>query len=166
MRSASSIAPSTAPPFSVTRETSPYSAPFSAVIGSAVSAISIATAYGTRLGNRSNAPPAARSPTPTSGIPSFTPSAATMRSQVNATSRPPAKAKPSTAAMSGFFAPFSRNSLNPTGGPSVRNALRSIPAQNPRPVPVSTPAVSSGFSSSSRTAATRPCARSVLTAFI
>jgi hypothetical protein len=70
------------------------------------------------------------------------------------------------AAISGFVEPFSMNTSIPTGGPLVANALRSMPAQKPRPAPVSTPAVSPSSPSSCSTARSRPWARSVLMAFI
>ena len=48
----------------------------------------------------------------------------------------------------------------------MANALRSMPAQKPRPAPVSTPAVRPSSPSSCSTARSRPWARSVLMAFI
>ena len=89
-------------PGSASRLTSPSSKPRSASIGSPVSASSMATLRGSTRGRRSSAPPAATSERLTSGMPSLAPRAATIRSQASATSRPPATAKPSTAAISGL----------------------------------------------------------------
>ena len=99
-------------------------------------------------------------------MPNLTFSAATRRSHDSAISSPPASAKPSMAAISGFLEPCSKKSPRPLGGPLEANALRSMPAQNPRPAPVSTPVVSPSLLSSSWTAASSPWARSVLMAFM
>jgi len=55
-----------------------------------------------RFGSRISAPAAATSPRLTSGIPTLASRAAAIRSQASATSKPPATAKPSIAAMIGF----------------------------------------------------------------
>src|SRR6476620_731748 len=121
-----------------------------------------------RRGRRRSAPPAATSERLTSGIPSFAPRAATMRSQARAISRPPATAKPSIAAISGFFEPrwtMPANPRSPTHGRSpATKALRSMPAQNALPAPVRMPPLSSGASSSSSSAAATPSASGRLTA--
>ena len=103
MRSASCSAPSTASPGAVTLATRPHSCACGAVIGSAVSASSIARIRPIRDGSRSSAPPPANRPTPASGMPILTFSAATRRSQASASSSPPARAKPSMAATSGLL---------------------------------------------------------------
>ena len=90
------------PPGSATRLTMPELVPRAASIGSPVSASSMATWYGIRRGRWISAPPAATSERLTSGMPSRASRAATIRSQASATSKPPATAKPSTAAMSGL----------------------------------------------------------------
>ena len=89
-------------PGSVSRETTPICAARSAPIGSPVRASSIARWYGIRRGRRSSAPAAATSPRLTSGMPKRASRAATMRSHDSATSKPPASAQPSTAAISGL----------------------------------------------------------------
>src|SRR5919199_1555915 len=68
-----------------------------------------------RRGRRSSAPAAATSERLTSGIPRRAPRAGTMRAQARAISKPPAMAKPSIAAVSGF-----------------RAARRVVPAGSPR----------------------------------
>ena len=77
------------------------------MIGSPVSASSLAMLRGSMRGSRSRPPPAATSERLTSGMPSFAPSAATIRSQASAISSPPATAKPSIAAISGLSEPRS-----------------------------------------------------------
>ena len=101
-KAARSMAAPNAPPFSGTRDTRPSWYARSASIGSPVIAISRAIWEGMRWGRRSKPPPAAKRPTLASGRPSRAPWAATIRSQARASSRPPANAYPSTAAMSGL----------------------------------------------------------------
>ena len=71
------------------------------------------------------------------------PRTATIRSQASAISKPPATAKPSTAAISGLRGArcvMPAKPRSPTYGRSpATNALRSMPAQKPLPAPVSTP---------------------------
>ncbi len=64
-------------------------------------------------GSRIRAPPAATSERLTSGTPRRAPREATIKSQASATSSPPATAKPSTAAISGFSAGRSTIPANP-----------------------------------------------------
>ena len=63
----------------------------------------MATPAGSRRGSRRSAPAAATRERLTSGTPSRAPRAATIRSQASAISQPPATAKPSIAAISGFW---------------------------------------------------------------
>ena len=147
--SASAIAASSAPPCSVSSLSKPQSKACSAVIGSPVMAICIAVAYPTLAGSLNTPPAAANSPTFTSLMPIFAPFEATNRSQVSAISQPPAMAKPSIAAMRGLLQPSRTNvPRGPISSPRA-NALRSMPEQNPRPLPVITPAVSESSASSS-----------------
>src|SRR3954452_8086631 len=101
-------------------------------------------------------------------MPSLAPRAATIRSQASTISSPPATAKPSIAAIRGLREArwtIPAKPRSPTHGRSpVTNALRSIPAENPLPAPVSTPTCSSGVSSSSSRASATPCASAPLTA--
>src|SRR5437763_1583547 len=121
-----------------------------------------------RRGMRSSAPPAATSERLTSGIPIFAPLAATIRSQASAISMPPARAKPSTAAINGlrearWVKPAKPRSPNQADSP-LTNAPRSIPALKKPPAPVSTPTESSSSSSSSSRAPATPAASAALTA--
>jgi hypothetical protein len=104
----------------------------------------------------------------TSGSPNFALSAATTMSQDSAISQPPASAYPSTAAISGLAGGASVRPANPRPGmdgrPPVRNAFRSIPAQNVPPAPVITPTRRSSRPSSASMAAATPAATSALTA--
>ena len=88
--------------------------------------------YGIRRGIRSSAPPAATSERLASGMPMRAPLAATMRSHDRAISRPPASAKPSTAAISGLRDArwaMPAKPLSPNHGDSpFTNAPRSMPA--------------------------------------
>src|SRR3954447_17538801 len=115
-----------------------------------------------------SAPAAATSERLTSGIASRAPLAATIRSQASAISRPPAIAKPSTAAISGLRAErwtMPAKPRSPTHGRSpVTNALRSMPALKPLPAPVITPTVRSPSASSSSSASATPSASARLTA--
>src|SRR3954453_22171665 len=101
-------------------------------------------------------------------MPSLAPLAATIRSQARATSRPPATAKPSIAAMSGLRdarCTMPAKPRSPTHALSpATNALRSMPALKPLPAPVSTPTCSSDVSSSSSSAAATPSACALLKA--
>src|SRR3954470_9101224 len=121
-----------------------------------------------RLRTRSSAPPAATSERLTSGIPSFAPREATIRSQASAISKPPATAKPSIAAMIGLRGgPWtmpakprcSTNMLSP-----ATNAFRSMPEEKPLPAPVRVPTRRSSSSSSRSSAAPIPFAIAALTA--
>ena len=165
-RSASAMAASSAPPFSVIWLISPSSAASSARIGSPVIASSIALACPTRAGRRKSPPPAAKRPRFTSGTPNLAPSEATMRSQVNAVSRPPASANPSTAAINGFCEPLRMKFDHAEMSSPVINALRSIPAEKPLPAPVSTAAVNPSFESSSSSAVASALDCAALKAFI
>ncbi len=168
MRSASSIAPASASPGSVTALTKPHSAPCSAVKLSPVSASSSAFWYGIRRGSRSRPPPAATKPRLTSGIPNFAVRDATTRSVASTTSVPPAKAYPSTAAISGFRG---GRSVNPIPRPGIAttspaaNAFRSIPEQKLPPAPVMIATERSSLLSSSSTASARPWLTARFTAF-
>ena len=62
----------------------------------------MATAYGMRCGSRSRPPPPATRPRLTSGMPNAESFDATIRSVARASSHPPARQYPSTAAMSGL----------------------------------------------------------------
>src|SRR3954471_20949904 len=128
----------------------------------------MAIPYGIRCGRRSSAPPAATSERLTSGMPNFAPEAATIRSHASAISKPPATAKPSTAAISGLRDArwtMPAKPRSPTHGRSpVTNALRSMAAENPLPAPVRMPTCSSCVSSSSSSASAMPWARAPLTA--
>src|SRR3954449_3883591 len=121
-----------------------------------------------RCGRRSKAPPAATNERLTSGMPSLAPLLATIRSQARAISKPPATAKPSTAAISGLREARWTMPAKPRspihGRWPVTNALRSMPAEKPLPAPVRMPTCSSWVSSSSSRASATPCARSPLTA--
>src|SRR4051794_22553319 len=128
----------------------------------------MATPIGTRCGRRRSAPAAATSERFTSGMPSRASREATIRSHASAISRPPAIAKPSTAAISGLRAErctMPAKPRSPTQGRSpVTNALRSMPALNPLPAPVSTPTLRSSSASSVSSAPAMPSASAVLTA--
>src|SRR4051794_36648166 len=101
-------------------------------------------------------------------MPSLAPRAATMRSQASAISKPPATAKPSTAAMSGLRdarCTMPAKPRSPIHGRSpVTNALRSMPAEKPLPAPGRMPTWSSCVSSSSSSASATPWASAPLTA--
>src|SRR3954447_5088184 len=121
-----------------------------------------------RLGSRRSAPPAATSERLTSGMPSFAPREATIRSQASAISKPPATAKPSIAAMIGLRGGpctmpanprCSANELSP-----ATKAFRSMPAENPLPAPVRMPTCRSSSSSRRSSAAATPVAIAALTA--
>ncbi len=90
-------------------------------------------------------------------------SAATRRSHQAASSRPPATAWPSTAAITGFPSSMRVGPTGPSpsgatrlarGAPSSRIAFRSAPAQNFPFAPVSTATASESSSSKRRSAAT------------
>src|SRR5215204_1957054 len=121
-----------------------------------------------RVGSRRSAPPAATSERLTSGMPKRAPFAATIRSQASATSKPPATAKPSTAAMIGLRGgPWtmpakprcSTNMLSP-----ATNAFRSMPEEKPLPAPVRMATWRSSSSSRRSSAAAIPLASAALTA--
>jgi hypothetical protein len=70
------------------------------------------------------------------------------------------------AQMSGFCAPFwMKVIIGPMSSPREK-AFRSIPAQNPRPAPVSTPAVNPSSAFRRSTAAHNPCESAPLIAFM
>ena len=166
IRSAQAMAASRAPPDSVTSLSIPASSASSAVIGSPVTAISMAFVNPTLAGRRISPPPAAKRPTLTSRMPIFAPFEATRRSQVSASSHPPARAKPSIAQISGFWLPaWIKSIIGPMSSPRAK-AFRSIPEQKPRPLPVSTPAVRESSASSSFTAFQRPFDSAPLMAFM
>src|SRR5204862_383571 len=90
-------------------------------------------------------------------------SAATLKSHHAASSRPPATAWPSTAAITGLPSSMRVGPTGPSpsgatrlarGAPSSRIAFRSAPAQNLPPAPVSTATASASSSSKRRKAAT------------
>ena len=114
-------------------------------------------------------PSPAMSPRFTSVSPNFAVSAATIRSQASAISKPPPSAHPSTAAMSGLRTTAWVSPPNPRPGrigvSPFANAFRSMPALNVPPAPVSTPTDSVGSASSSSRAAASWTATSRLTAF-
>ena len=91
-----------------------------------------------------------------------------MRSHDRATSRPPATANPSTAAISGLTAARWVMPAKPrpstTGDSPVTKALRSMPEQKPFPAPVMTPIDSPPSASSSSSAAAIPLATAALMA--
>src|SRR5215218_7493659 len=83
-----------------------------------------------------------------------------MRSQASTSSKPPASAPPSTAAISGLRGGVTVIPQSPRPGMAGvsprRKALRSMPAEKKPPAPVSTPARSSSSASSSSTASATP----------
>ena len=95
-------------------------------------------------------------------------SLATIRSQASAISKPPARAYPSTAATMGVTGGRAVMPPKPrppaVGFSPARKPLRSMPAQNVPPAPVSTSATTSGRGSSSSMAAATPLATASLTA--
>src|SRR6516164_1447804 len=105
-----------------------------------VSAISIARWYGIRRGSRNSPPAPATRPRLTSGRPNTASSLATTRSQDRTISNPPARAYPSTAAMTGLAG--GRWVMPPKPRPPAAEfspaakPLRSIPAQKVPPAPV------------------------------
>src|SRR6516165_4831383 len=122
-----------------------------------------------RRGRRSSAPPAATSERLASGIPSFAPFAATIRSQERAISIPPATANPSIAAISGLRAarwaiPAKPRSPNHGDSP-LTNAPRSMPALKNPPAPVTTPTSRFSSPSSSSSAPPTPAASAAFTEF-
>ena len=102
-------------------------------------------------------PSPAMSPRFTSVSPNFAVSAATIRSQASAISKPPPSAHPSTAAMSGLRTTAWVSPPNPRPGrigvSPFANAFRSMPALNVPPAPVSTPTDNVGSASSTSRAA-------------
>ena len=142
--------------------TSPISAPRAASIGSPVSSICRARARGTRWASSSAPPAPATSPRVTSGTPKRADAPATTRSQASRSSNPPASAQPSAAPTRGLrggvWVMPHRPRPGKEGTSPLRNALRSIPAENVPPAPVSTPARSSVAASSSSTASRIPAA--------
>src|SRR5947209_324619 len=123
-----------------------------------------------RRGRRSSAPPAATSERLASGMPSLAPLAATIRSHASAISSPPARAKPSIAAISGlrearWVIPAKPRSPNQGDSPFT-NAPRSMPAEKNPPAPVSTPTARLSSPSSSSSAPPTPAASAALTAFL
>jgi len=169
MAAARSSAPSSALPSSTTRLTRPIWAARSASIGSPVSSSSSAIACGSRRDSSSAPPAAATSDRLTSGTPNRADRDATTRSHASISSNPPASAQPSTAAIIGFRGGVSviPHSPRPSkeGDSPRRNPLRSIPAENAPPAPVSTPTRSSESASSSSTASLMPVATRRLSAF-
>ena len=160
--SASAIAVSSALPSSTTRLTRPISAALRASTGSPVSIISKASARGIRRASSSAPPAPATSPRLTSGTPNLAEAPATTRSQASSNSKPPARAQPSAAPISGlrggvWVMPHSPRPGNEGVSP-LRNALRSIPAENVPPAPVSTPTCSAPSASSSSAASRIPAA--------
>src|SRR5215469_1531556 len=123
-----------------------------------------------RLGSRSRPPAPATRPRLTSGKPNFAASLATIRSHARTNSNPPASAYPSTAAMIGFAGGCWTKPPKPRsatiGESPDRKPLRSMPALNVPPAPVSTSTRTSGLASKSSTAAAMPRATSPLTAFL
>ena len=114
-----------------------------------VSSRSAATVYGTCRGSRTAEPPSGNSPQRASEMPNRALSPATRMSVACRISVPPAIAGPSTAAISGLLSrrPLSSGSiterstsplLNAAPGWELAMALRSAPAQNAPPAPVST----------------------------
>src|SRR3954468_11878607 len=101
-------------------------------------------------------------------MPNFAPEAATIRSHASAISKPPATAKPSTAAISGlrdarWTMPAKPRSPTHGGSPGTK-PLGSMPAEKPLPAPVRTPTWSSCVWSSSSSASAMPWASAPLTA--
>src|SRR3954451_6894760 len=121
-----------------------------------------------RRGSRSSAPAAATSERLTSGMPRRAPRAATIRSHASAISSPPATAKPSIAAISGFRGGPSAIPAKPRpstcGLSPATNALRSMPAEKPLPAPVRIPTRRPSSASRRSSAAARPAASAALTA--
>src|SRR5487761_1249916 len=112
--------------------------------------------------------PAAR-PRVTSGRPNCASSLATTRSQESTSSKPPASAYPSTAAITGLSGGRSVMPPNPrppaVGLSPVRNPFRSMPAQNVPPAPVRMRTRTSLRVSRSSMAAAMPAETAPLTAF-
>ena len=156
-----------ASPGKVSRLTKPHWRASSADIMSPVRAYCMAICRGMRCGKRSKPPEPAIKPRLTSGKPNCALSAATIRSQASAISKPPAKAKPSTAAITGFLGGVSMMPPRPRPGSSMRspftNALRSMPEQKCPPSPVKMPTVTVSSLSSRSMASAKACevARSI-----
>src|SRR5215469_1497237 len=121
-----------------------------------------------RLGSLSSPPAPATRPRLTSGNPNLASSLATTRSQASTSSKPPARAYPSTAAITGFAG--GRSTIPPKPRPAAigaspaRKPLRSMPALKVPPAPVSTRTLTSPRLSKSSIAPAMPRATSPLTA--
>ena len=135
-----------------TRLTSPHRAASAAVKRLPVSRNSTAIGRGSLVGSRSRPPASATMPSVTSVSANSACSAATTKSAARTSSKPPPKASPLTAAMTGL--PMSRNSVRPANPPGpwsasalspAAAAFRSQPAQkNFSPAPVRIPTRSAG----------------------
>ena len=126
---------------------SPMDSASSALMCRPVSSSSAATVYGTCRGSRTAEPPSGNSPQRASETPNRALAPATLMSHACRISVPPAIAGPSTAAISGLLSrrPLSSGSITETSSSPSRApgwsrviALRSAPAQNAPPAPVST----------------------------
>ena len=111
MVSAAASASSTSLSAGTTRETSPARSASAASIRRAVRQRSIAFALPTARGRRCVPPAPGRMPSLISGWPNFAVSAAMMMSQDIASSQPPPRAKPATAAITGLRQVLTRSQL-------------------------------------------------------
>jgi len=144
---------SSAWPSGTTCPTSPIESASGAVMCRPVSSRSAATVYGIWRTSRTADPPSGNSPQRASETPNRALWAATLMSHACRISVPPAMAGPSTAAISGLVRrrPLSSGSITDTSSSPSRApgwsdviALRSAPAQNAPPAPVSTQTRMSG----------------------
>ena len=134
-------------PSGTTWPISPIDRASSAVMCRPVSSRSAATVYGICRGSRTAEPPSGNSPQRASEMPNRAPCPATRMSHACRISVPPAIAGPSTAAISGLVSrrPLSSGSITDRSRSAIEApgcetviALRSAPAQNAPPAPVST----------------------------
>jgi hypothetical protein len=127
-----------------TLATRPHRSASAAVIGSPVSTIAIALDLPMARARRCVPPAPGITPRFTSGWPSLALSPATMRSSVIASSQPPPRAQPFTAAMTGFVTRRMRSSCAtrlPSSisiAPDAAISLMSTPAAKARSLPVTT----------------------------
>ena len=160
MRPASLSAASIKPSAGARWLTRPSAWARSALIGSPVAIISSAMRCGTARGRRNRPPAMAASARLTSGRPKLAPGTATIRSQARASSQPPARAGPLTAAIQGFWRsaktkpPKPPRSLHSSWPRPADRSFRSAPALKARlPAPVSTTAQMSASASVAATMA-------------
>ena len=169
------MASSKAVPALVTRVTRPSSAASPADSNRPVMISSAARNRPSTVTSRWVPPAPGISPSRTSGQPKRTVSSATIRSQASANSRPPPRARPCTAAITGTSRRASSSStrlvratwspIRPGESTMAPNSDRSAPARNAFfPVPVSTTARTSGLGGIEPSAATIPSSTTSLRA--